>query len=90
MSDKLSKSVGGKLNRLGRKKGSVNKTTAAVKDALTKAFDGRGGVRALTAWADENPTEFYKLWAKLLPTEVTGKDGESLMAGVVILPAMKS
>lgn len=59
----------------GRSKGTPNKTTASVKDALAFAFDGRGGAPALKIWADENPTEFYKLWAKLLPQEVTGKDG---------------
>jgi hypothetical protein len=59
----------------GRKKGAVNKTTASVKAALCEAFDKRGGVPALLNWAKDEPTEFYKLWAKMLPTEVTGPDG---------------
>lgn len=59
----------------GRKKGTPNKTTAAVKEALALAFAGRGGVKALQSWADENPTEFYKLWAKLLPQEIGGEGG---------------
>jgi len=54
----------------GRVKGVPNKTTKAVKDALQEAFEGLGGVVALTAWAKKEPTEFYKIWAKLLPTEV--------------------
>lgn len=72
----------------GRPKGSVNKTTAAVKEALTLAFQGIGGVPALKAWAQEHPSDFYKLWSKLLPTEVTGPDGAQ-MAGVVILPPVQ-
>ena len=54
----------------GRKKGVPNKSTAAAKEALALAFDGVGGVPALTKWARDNQTEFYKLWVKLLPTEV--------------------
>ena len=54
----------------GRVKGVPNKTTKAVKDALQEAFDGIGGVDALILWAKTEQTEFYKLWAKLLPTEV--------------------
>lgn len=59
----------------GRPRGVPNKSTASVKAALQAAFDERGGVPALLDWADGEPTEFYKLWAKMLPTEVTGKDG---------------
>jgi hypothetical protein len=55
----------------GRKPGSLNATTASVKAALVKAFDQRGGVKALVAWAEEQPTAFYQLWGRLAPTEVT-------------------
>lgn len=55
----------------GRKPGQVNRTTRAVKQALVEAFDKLGGVSSLVKWAKEEPTEFYKLWAKLLPTELT-------------------
>jgi hypothetical protein len=54
----------------GRPKGLPNKSTVAVKQALQMAFEGVGGVPALTEWARENQGEFYKLYAKLLPTEV--------------------
>ena len=59
----------------GRKKGSSNKATAAVKAALAAAFDRLGGVDFLTEWGRENPTEFLRLWAKLLPLEVRGEGG---------------
>jgi hypothetical protein len=62
----------------GRKKGTPNKITASVKAALEAAFEGIGGVEKLRAWAESEPTEFYKLWAKLLPTQVTaGGDPEN-------------
>ena len=54
----------------GRKKGTPNKTTTTVKEALQKAFKDLGGVGALTQWAKGEPTEFYKLYAKLLPKEL--------------------
>jgi hypothetical protein len=57
----------------GRKKGQPNKVTATAKEALTLAFQGIGGVPALTEWGRDNPTEFYKLWAKLLPQEIKGE-----------------
>jgi hypothetical protein len=55
----------------GRTKGTPNKTTASVKQALSEAFEGMGGVDALLAWGSDNQTEFYKLWAKLLHVDVT-------------------
>jgi hypothetical protein len=68
----------------GRKKGVPNKATASVKEALSLAFQGTGGVPALQAWAAEHQTEFYKLWAKMLPTDV--KLDADVRLGVVILP----
>ena len=54
----------------GRKKGSANKTTVKVREAMELAFEGIGGVPALVEWAQDNQTEFYKLFAKLLPVQV--------------------
>lgn len=63
----------------GRQKGSLNKTTVAVKEAFRQAFDDLGGTAALVTWAQENPTQFYQLFSKLIPTEIdatlSGKEG---------------
>jgi hypothetical protein len=63
----------------GRRPGSLNKTTVAVKEAFRAAFDELGGVEALVGWARENETQFYQLYSKLIPTEIdatiSGKDG---------------
>lgn len=48
-----------------------NKLTANAREAFQMAFDAVGGGRALSVWAAENPTEFYKLFARLIPTEVS-------------------
>lgn len=54
----------------GRAKGTPNKSTASVKAALTQAFENLGGVEYLEQWAEAEPTEFMKLWAKMLPQDV--------------------
>jgi hypothetical protein len=41
-----------------------------VKAKLTAAFEAIGDDDAFAAWAGDNPTEFYKLWSKMLPAEV--------------------
>jgi hypothetical protein len=38
-----------------------------VMDAFHDAFDLIGGVPRLAYWAHQNPTEFFKLYAKMLP-----------------------
>lgn len=72
----------------GRAKGTPNKVTTSIKEAFREAFEMRGGAKALHAWSVDEPTEFYKLASKLIPTELTGADGSPL-AGVVILPPIQ-
>ena len=65
---------------IGRKPGVQNKTTVAVKQALQAVYadlqNEEGGDNAhLLAWAKGNPGEFYKLWCKMLPTEISGPGG---------------
>jgi len=62
-------------NPRGRLPGSKNKTTANVKEAMEMAFEGIGGADRLQAWAEKNTTDFYKLWAKLIPVQITGENG---------------
>lgn len=71
----------------GRKKGSVNKVTASTKAALEKAFGELGGVPSLVKWAEEQPTEFYKLWSKLVPADV--KVEGSGPAGAIVIRVVK-
>lgn len=67
----------------GRPKGALNKTTASVKAALMEAFEKRGGVDALVAWAHEDPKEFYKIWGRLAPTEIQADVQGGLVIRVV-------
>lgn len=70
----------------GRPKGARNKSTASVKAALAEAFEKRGGVPSLLTWAESEPTEFYRLWSKMIPAEVemSGKGGGPLIVSVRI------
>lgn len=61
----------------GRRKGTPNKTTATIKEAITSVY---ADLQAETgqehghflAWAKDSPTEFYKLAAKLIPIQLGG------------------
>ena len=56
---------------MGRPAGIPNKLTRAAKEAFALAFEGVGGVDALTEWARENLTDFDKLYARLIPVELS-------------------
>lgn len=62
----------------GRPKGSVNKTTALLKDAILMAAQKAGGdgddglVEYLTVQAQTNPGPFMSLLGKVLPMTVAG------------------
>lgn len=56
----------------GRPKGSVNKTTAAIKEMVVQALDDAGGIEYLVAQARDNPTAFLTLVGKVLPLQVAG------------------
>lgn len=67
----------------GRQKGSLNKTTAVLKDAILLAAEksgedkrGKGGlVGYLKRVADNDPKAFSGLLGKVLPMQVTGESG---------------
>lgn len=58
----------------GKPKGAVNKTTKQVKEVFAEVFAKLQSHKTakLEKWAAENPTEFYKLAAKLIPIQVGG------------------
>lgn len=58
----------------GRPQGTKNKLTRTVKETVLAVFNElqEDPKVKLSAWAKEEPTEFYRIAAKLIPTEVTG------------------
>jgi len=72
----------------GRPKGSPNKTTALLKDAILKAAEQAGGQEGLIGYlkeqATKNPGPFISLLGKVLPMQVTGPDGDAIKHKVEI------
>lgn len=48
-----------------------HKTTLSARESLAQAFERLGGVTGLVTWGRKNPDEFYKLWGRLVPKEVS-------------------
>lgn len=55
----------------GGKKLSKADLRAQMVDAFHEAFEMIGGVNRLAFWAHSNPTEFYKIYGKMLPSGAT-------------------
>ena len=57
--------------RLRRSTGQrgVAHTGVTAKAQLAEAFVRLGDIAALVAWGKKNPTEFYRIWARLIPKE---------------------
>lgn len=45
-------------------------TNKRAADAFQSAFDLIGGIPRLALWADKNPTAFFSLYSKLIPSTV--------------------
>ena len=59
----------------GRKEGSLNKITRTVKETVLAVFNDlqQDPKHSLLKWAKDEPTEFYKIASKLIPTEVNAQ-----------------
>ncbi len=68
--------IGLDRNLTGRKKGTPNKTTKLLKDAVLKAAEKAGGKKGLIGYleiqATKNPGPFLALLGKVLPMQITG------------------
>jgi hypothetical protein len=54
----------------GSRAGIPNKIGAAVKSNVIAVFDKIGGREKMAEWASQNLTQFYQLYARLMPTEI--------------------
>jgi hypothetical protein len=73
---------------MGRPKGSVNKSTAAIKDMLLASLDEVGGQNYFKQQALDNPNAYMALIGKIIPAEVknqiTGADGGPVQHSVKV------
>lgn len=56
----------------GSRKGRPNRIGWVVKQNVIEVFELLGGIEGMVEWAKCNKTEFYRLYARLIPTEVFG------------------
>ena len=49
--------------------------SGTAKENVIAVFTRLGGTAAMAEWARENPNDFYRLYGKLIPNQVTGEDG---------------
>ena len=80
----------GKPKTGGRQPGVPNKFTASFREAVRHVYNGLGGHKAFLEWARANPTEYYRIAARLTPPEkpdagkeplrvfICGPDGKSV------------
>lgn len=68
----------------GRKEGTQNAITRTVKETVLAVFNKlqEDPVANLESWAKTEPTEFYKISSKLIPTEVSAKIDANLSFNV--------
>lgn len=79
--------IGGGKAGPGRPKGIPNGITSELKDMIRQALDKAGGVDYLARQADENPAAFMSLVGKVLPKELTGKDGGPIQGSLTVTVA---
>lgn len=62
-------------NKSGKPKGAINKVTRTVKERFLTAFEAlqEDPKSNLIEWGKKNPTAFYSVASKLIPTEVAAK-----------------
>lgn len=56
----------------GRPKGSTNKITRDIREAVLQSFEIVGGAQYLAEQARSNPTAYLSLVGKVLPLQVQG------------------
>ena len=76
---------------MGRPKGSPNKITKTIREAIEAAFSEVGAERYLVEQATLNPQAFMALLSKLLPAQIqaevsTGDASSALPDGLVLMP----
>jgi hypothetical protein len=53
-----------------RPRGSKNKVQACARENVVCVFNRLGGTAYMADWARENPSDFFKIYARLVPQEL--------------------
>lgn len=68
---------------MARPKGSKNKIQACARENVMAVFNRLGGTAGMADWAREHPTDFYKIYGRLVPQEVEASVEGSLSVQVI-------
>jgi hypothetical protein len=68
----------GKPKTGGRQPGTPNQLTGAFREAVLHVYKGLGGHAAFLAWAQGNPTEYYRIAARLIPVELHREEDRTI------------
>lgn len=76
----------------GRRKGTPNRVSLTLRQAVLDTFERLGGLRHMVAWAKKNPNDFYRLAARLIPPGVPvlieGLEGPVADQGAAVIKSM--
>ena len=61
--------------------GAKNKISGQAKENIQAVFTRLGSTAAMAEWAKNNQTDFYKIYARLLPVEGPGEGGAHKVEG---------
>lgn len=61
---------------MSRTVGAKNRISGQAKENIQAVFVRLGSTAAMARWAKDNQSEFYKIYARLLPIEGPGDLGE--------------
>lgn len=66
-----------------RSVGAKNKIPQTVKENIQAVFTRLGGTAAMADWAREHRTEFYKIYARLLPVDLIEDGSGSITIQII-------
>jgi hypothetical protein len=73
----------GKPKTGGRLPGVANKFTGAFREAVQIVYNRLGGHTAFLEWARDNPSEYYRIAARLIPGEMQEGNGAGNLTVIV-------
>lgn len=74
----------------GRQKGTPNKLTTTIREAILQSFENLGGSEYLETMARIEPVAYMTLLGKVLPTQLTGLEDEDLLPDGFIVEVVGS
>lgn len=69
----------------GRRAGTPNALTVQFRESVQRVYSMIGGDAHMASWAQKEPTEYYRIAARLIPHELTGAGGGPIQLAVQVI-----